>query len=226
MIETELMKDAPQVFDSGDEPFLAWMRNHPDGFVLNTTPSEDTSYLVFHKSQCRHIAGDTSAQLPGAFTEREYIKVCSHDAADLVAWAQRKRKQALAYKSCETCKPAIEQSVTRLPEEIDPQHAYSEGAVCSMMVNAYERNALARKACLDHYGYACVVCNVDFANVYGIEFEGFIHVHHLVPLSEIKGLYEVDPIRDLRPVCPNCHAVIHHSGETRSIEAVKDMLKG
>ncbi len=34
--------------------------------------------------------------------------------------------------------------------------------------------------------------------------EGFIHVHHLKPLSEVGYEYRVDPIRDLRPVCPNC----------------------
>ena len=39
--------------------------------------------------------------------------------------------------------------------------------------------------------------------------EGYIHVHHLVPLAEVEDGYDVDPVEDLRPVCPNCHAIIH-----------------
>ena len=37
----------------------------------------------------------------------------------------------------------------------------------------------------------------------------FIHVHHIIPLNEIKEEYTVDPIKDLVPVCPNCHAMLH-----------------
>jgi hypothetical protein len=69
-----------------------------------------------------------------------------------------------------------------------------------------------------------VVCGFDFGAVYGAEFAGFIHVHHLRPLSEIRGEYVVDPVADLCPVCPNCHAVIHHGGRVRSVEEVRQLL--
>jgi hypothetical protein len=36
-----------------------------------------------------------------------------------------------------------------------------------------------------------------------------IHVHHLRPQSSIGKRYRVNPIADLRPVCPNCHMVLH-----------------
>ncbi|HSX81067.1 MAG TPA: HNH endonuclease [Candidatus Saccharimonadia bacterium] len=52
----------------------------------------------------------------------------------------------------------------------------------------------------------------------------FIHVHHCRPLSEIAGEYVVDPIEDLRPVCPNCHAVIHRRTPPFTIEEVRSML--
>jgi 5-methylcytosine-specific restriction protein A len=61
--------------------------------------------------------------------------------------------------------------------------------------------------------------------VFGPDASGFIHVHHLTPLSEIGQEYLVDPVRDLRPVCPNCHAVIHLNGEIRTIEEVRKMLQ-
>ncbi len=59
---------------------------------------------------------------------------------------------------------------------------------------------------------------------YGQIGEGFIHVHHLKPLSEIGQEYEVDPIEDLRPVCPNCHAMLHRKKPPYTIEQLKDLI--
>ena len=49
--------------------------------------------------------------------------------------------------------------------------------------------------------------------------------HHLKPLHEIGEKYEVDPIEDLRPVCPNCHVIIHKKNHPYSIDEVKTMIK-
>ncbi|MCX7418510.1 MAG: HNH endonuclease [Planctomycetia bacterium] len=70
-----------------------------------------------------------------------------------------------------------------------------------------------------------MVCAFDFALVYGAVGEGLIHVHHLRELSEIGEEYEVDPIRDLRPVCPNCHFVIHQRRLCFSIDEVRAFLR-
>ena len=50
---------------------------------------------------------------------------------------------------------------------------------------------------------------MSFENTYGPEFKDIIEVHHIVPISEIGEKYVVDPVRDLIPICPNCHAAIH-----------------
>lgn len=55
--------------------------------------------------------------------------------------------------------------------------------------------------------------------------EGFIHVHHLRPLSLIGNESEVDPVEDLRPVCPNCHAVLHLGGQCRTLDEVKQLMR-
>ncbi|MDY6930640.1 MAG: hypothetical protein SVJ22_01830 [Halobacteriota archaeon] len=101
---------------------------------------------------------------------------------------------------------------------------FIEGATRRITVNAYERNAAARTTCIDHYGSTCCICGIDFGIMYGKEADGHIHIHHLRPLSELKSSYEIDPIQDLRPVCPNCHAVLHLGDVTRSMEDVKAML--
>jgi 5-methylcytosine-specific restriction enzyme A len=111
------------------------------------------------------------------------------------------------------------------PEELQDPQKYIEGACKSVTVNAYERNRDARAVCIKAHGTACAVCGFDFAAKYGPEFLGFIHVHHLVPVSARQGQYELDPVKDLRPVCPNCHAVIHYGNGLLSINEVKERLR-
>lgn len=103
---------------------------------------------------------------------------------------------------------------------------YFEGEIRQVWVNSYERDADARRACINHYQARCAICEIDFGLAYGPVAEGFIHVHHLRPLSQIQTAYKVDPILDLRPVCPNCHAVLHRrSPEPYSIEDVKKFMR-
>lgn len=118
-----------------------------------------------------------------------------------------------------------DEAVLNLPDEVSSRSPHREGAVRLVLVNAYERDAAARAQCIRHYGTACSVCDFDFATSYGDVARGFIHVHHLKPLSEIGESYEVDPIRDLRPVCPNCHAVLHIGEQTRTLEQVKALIR-
>lgn len=114
---------------------------------------------------------------------------------------------------------------TYLPEEVKRREGLPEGAVHQILVNAYERSAKARKTCIDYYGSSCCICSFNFGAVYGEIGDGFIHVHHLKPLSEIGERYELDPIKDLRPVCPNCHAMLHKGKPTFSIEEMQALLK-
>ncbi|NLE27829.1 MAG: hypothetical protein GX625_21330, partial [Clostridiaceae bacterium] len=99
-----------------------------------------------------------------------------------------------------------------------------EGAVSKIVVNRYERDKKARTECIDHYGCRCAVCGFDFEKVYGPIGQNKIHVHHLIPLSEIRQEYKIDPVRDLRPVCPNCHLIIHSKREPFTIDEVKEMI--
>ena len=114
-----------------------------------------------------------------------------------------------------------------LPEEVVRPTGLVEGALRSIIVNAYERNPQARRMCIEAHGTICCICGFSFGAVYGRLAEGYIHVHHLRPLSQVSGEYVIDPIKDLRPVCPNCHAVLHLGlgGDSRTIDEVKRMVK-
>jgi len=112
-----------------------------------------------------------------------------------------------------------------LPEQIDTPHEFYEGASKLIMVNAYERNSQARNACIEHYGAECSICGFIFQEKYGEIGKGFIHVHHIKPLGEIGAEYHVDPITDLRPVCPNCHAMLHMRKPPYSLNELRVILK-
>lgn len=105
------------------------------------------------------------------------------------------------------------------------EQAFPEGALSRVEVNRYERDPRARKACLDHHGYRCAVCRFSFEDRYGPLGRSYIHVHHTLELSKVPPGYRVNPITDLVPVCPNCHAMIHRgTGPTLSVEELKQQL--
>lgn len=110
-----------------------------------------------------------------------------------------------------------------LPDEVP--ETFPEGMRVTLTVNRAERSLPARLACIEIHGTTCVVCGIDFEQHYGSDFAGLIHVHHLKPLGTIGDASRVDPREDLRPVCPNCHAVIHHGGANRSIDEVSEALR-
>jgi hypothetical protein len=110
-------------------------------------------------------------------------------------------------------------------EEVPSDGSYIEGSVQSILVNRYERDPRARGDCIGHYGTKCFLCNFDFVEKYGDLMEGFIHVHHLKLLSTVGADYQVDPVRDLRPVCPNCHAVLHRREPPYSLEDISRFLQ-
>lgn len=114
--------------------------------------------------------------------------------------------------------------VLRLPEEIPDDIGLPEGLRQRVSVNVYERNPRARRECILHYGTSCIICGFNFEERYGKVGAGLIHVHHLTPLSEIGEEYYINPINDLRPVCPNCHAIIHRNNPPYTIEEVITFL--
>jgi 5-methylcytosine-specific restriction protein A len=101
----------------------------------------------------------------------------------------------------------------------------AEGGAQQVLVNRYERSHINRAACIEIHGIRCKVCGFDFAAVYGEIGEGFIEVHHIEPVSGIEPGTIVDPARDLAPVCPNCHAMLHRRKPPYSIDELRSMLQ-
>ncbi|HAW09207.1 MAG TPA: hypothetical protein DCW42_08625, partial [Bacteroidetes bacterium] len=87
-----------------------------------------------------------------------------------------------------------------------------------------ERNLRARKECLNYWGTVCVVCGFDFEKTYRNIGKGYIHVHHIVPIAQIGKSYQIDPIADLRPICPNCHSMIHSQNPPLTIQEMHELI--
>ena len=118
----------------------------------------------------------------------------------------------------------IDSSQFAIESEV-PSGVYKEGAVRQVTVNVYERSRAARRACIDYFGTDCCVCGFNFERRYGLIGKGFIHIHHIRQFADVNGEYQLDPIRDLRPVCPNCHAILHQRCPPHSLEEIRALLK-
>jgi 5-methylcytosine-specific restriction endonuclease McrA len=109
-------------------------------------------------------------------------------------------------------------------EDEDPEDRTTEGRRRKVLGTRVERSKKLRDQCLDHWGYSCQVCSLNFEERYGSIGEQFIHVHHLNPLA-LAGETTTDPENDLRPVCPNCHSMLHKKYPPYEIDELKKLMK-
>lgn len=119
-------------------------------------------------------------------------------------------------------------TLSLLPLEEIPGEEISgekEGSYYYELVKRYERSRINRAACIEIKGTSCKICGFCFGDVFGNLGEGFIHVHHIVPVSEMKESYILNPGKDLIPVCPNCHAMFHRKKPPLLPEKLRSMLK-
>lgn len=100
-----------------------------------------------------------------------------------------------------------------------------EGAETSVTVNRYERSRYNRNICINFHGAVCKVCDINFAERYGEIGNGFIHIHHVVPVSKLGPEYLIDPVEDLVPVCPNCHAMLHTKEIPWTVAELKKLIR-
>ncbi|MDD2133615.1 HNH endonuclease [Pseudomonas kurunegalensis] len=105
--------------------------------------------------------------------------------------------------------------------------SFSEGSKTTYFGTRYERRKDLRIKAIAFHGLDCKACGFDFEQAYGEHAKGFIHVHHVVPISEYGGEQTVNPETDLVTLCANCHAVVHRKRDmTLSVAELKGMLRG
>ncbi len=169
----------------------------------------------------RPVSPSTPGEWPGSWTafslsvERTPLLVDHEDPEalydQLLFWGGNLFGMVVALLTVEEIGGELDKAVRGLPE----------GAVERVLVNKYERNRINRTLCIENHGARCCVCGFDFFNAYGSIGRGFIHVHHVVPVSLLGPGYVIDPAVDLVPVCPNCHAMLHRQSPPLDVLALR-----
>ncbi len=90
-------------FINREASFEKWRDTNPKGFVINSRKNLETNYCVLHRATCRHIISHKNA---GAFTTRQYVKICSNNLNDLRTWIKTHKPFVSNYgKECKSCNP-------------------------------------------------------------------------------------------------------------------------
>lgn len=105
------------------------------------------------------------------------------------------------------------------------RQAFLVGTTLSIRMSHYERDPRNREACIRRYGAQYSPCGFNFERVYGPLGKEYINVHHLHPLGTAGGRHLVDPAEDIKPLCPNCHAMVHRSKGLLTTEELQDQIK-
>lgn len=120
----------------------------------------------------------------------------------------------------------IKPEASKTKFDLDPQDLFLEGALeISEEKKRQKRSSKLRNEAINKYGCKCFVCSFDFYEKYGRYGAGFIEVHHLRLLADIKAEQE-STVEDVRVVCSNCHSVLHHQGrEPMDINELRNFIK-
>ncbi len=98
----------------------------------------------------------------------------------------------------------------------------------------YKRSKELRDAAIesflkDYGSLSCNICSFNYEEKYGSAGKGFIEVHHQTPIYMYKDEDQIktieQAIKNLAPVCANCHRVIHRTRPPFTIEEMAEIYK-
>ncbi len=107
-------------------------------------------------------------------------------------------------------------------KSVQNQNEYDEGFKQQIILELKKRNSALVRQAKEVYGTVCEACDFDFGQTYGPHGEGFIEMHHLYPIS--RGSRR-STLADLRPVCANCHRMLHRGSKLLRIEELKEIIQ-
>lgn len=199
------------IADATAKDFIECYRRLRRGLVYKRGLSEGATRCFLDGIESRHGSSSLAIAIQAADAHLEYRKTIGNNLPGLIELVDEFRKRLTG-------------AVLTMPDEMASE-SLVEGDRVTVFVSRIERNPVARQKCIDHHGKCCCVCGFDFAKMFGEIGEGFIHVHHLNPVSKAQVPREVDPIRDLRPICPNCHAMAHREDPPIGIERLQEIRR-
>ena len=114
----------------------------------------------------------------------------------------------------------IENNQRKKVEIFDENILINEGAKKLKEVSVYERSSKLRNFAINYFSknnkIYCNCCDFNFEDFYGDSIgKGFIEIHHTKPIFkyEDEDLENTltNAIKNLTPVCSNCHRMIHRN---------------
>lgn len=229
--------DAPNGFRVGISH--GW-RSIEASFVPDTFASGLMKALCAHELQRRNEFSTLSAAFAGSGTK--CVARVDERTADLsvlpegtwtrfdLTCSRLTDKSDEQHDSEEVAGACLALLLSLLPTEVDEIEisplglGLPEGALTRVAVNRYERRPSNRAAAIAAHGATCNVCGFDFAQFYGVIGEGFIEVHHRTPVSQMGDGYLLDPVKDLVPLCSNCHQMVHREEPPINTEELRGTL--
>ncbi len=151
------------------------------------------------------------------------------------AWDQRREDEPAQFDKAADESDSTPSLSAQPPTSVSPALELTEDTASSLegrLIPTWstrrERDAKNRARCLEVHEPRCLVCKMSFLEEYGEIGRDFIHVHHERPLASSdadNGTVHV-PACDMKPVCPNCHVMLHRGmnaqkGEVRSIAELR-----
>jgi len=119
-------------------------------------------------------------------------------------------------------------------ETFDENLMIREGLQKKAEVKVYERSKKLRDFAINYYQkknkISCNCCTFNYEDFYGPDIaKGYIEIHHIKPIfkfddEEIEMTLR-DSIKNLLPVCSNCHRMIHRNwNEPIEIKILKESI--
>lgn len=102
-----------------------------------------------------------------------------------------------------------------------------EGKQIYSLSKTYQRSKKLRDSAIEHFSHdniiKCDCCGFETSSYYGNKYGNIvcIEIHHLKPIFLYEGDDETktieEAIKNLLPVCPNCHRIIHKNKITANM---------
>jgi hypothetical protein len=195
---------AYEFFQNKETEYQNWIASNPHGYVLTTTKDISISYMSLHRATCRTISQYMSNMANGAFTEKNYMKICSNNYGDLTDWIETQGGTGFT-KLCSKCSPnmsghliddgrqlhrefeaEIEKSARSTSEERRKRlrAATKKPAIIIVSTAVFRRNPDVVAEILFRANGYCEECGDEAPFTRASDGTPYLEVHHCTPLSE------------------------------------------
>lgn len=133
------------------------------------------------------------------------------------------------------CFNEVEKNKIKKVEIFDENIVVNEGFKRTISVNVYQRSTKLRDAAIEAFSVngkiSCECCKFNFDTFYGTTIgSGYIEIHHVKPIFKYEeqeiNKFIKDALKNLVPVCSNCHRMIHRVwNDPLEIEVLKSTIQ-